>query len=98
LRIEWTDTARDHLLQLDQYLSERSPSGADRVVDRIYEVVQSLDRFPLTGRQGRVSGTRELVIPATKYIVAYRIVDEVIHILAILHGAQRWPGHFKKEK
>jgi plasmid stabilization system protein ParE len=66
---------------------ERNPSGADRVVDRIYEAIESLDRSPIIiGRLGRVFGTRELVIPETKYIVTNRIVDEVIHILAILYG------------
>jgi addiction module RelE/StbE family toxin len=60
----------------------------------VQAMIRSLT-FPIIGRLGRVSGTRELVIPETKYIVAYRIVDEVIHILAILHGAQRWPRHFK---
>jgi toxin ParE1/3/4 len=43
------------------------------------------------GRKGRIEGTRELVISRTPYIAAYRIVDENIRILRILHGAQQWP-------
>lgn len=64
------------------------------MVDRIYEVVGSLDRFPLAGRPGRVKGTREIVVTATNYIVAYRVSKEAIHILAVMHGAQRWPRNF----
>jgi toxin ParE1/3/4 len=94
LRIDWTETAQSHLLNLDAWLFERSPQGADRVVDQILAVIGSLDRFPLAGRQGRVAGTRELVIPSTNYIVAYRIHADTIQILAILHGAQRWPRSF----
>jgi toxin ParE1/3/4 len=96
LKIEWTETAQSHLLLLDNYLFERSPAGADRIVDRILEIVGSLDRFPLTGRPGRVAGTREMVVPSTSYIVAYRIHNEAVHVLAIMHGAQRWPGFFDK--
>ena len=50
--------------------------------------------FPLSGRDGRVDGTRELVIPGTQYIVAYRVVDSGVEILAIMHGARQWPEKF----
>jgi toxin ParE1/3/4 len=97
LRIEWTGTAKRHLSQLDAYLYERSPDGADRVVDRIYEMVSSLSRFPRIGRPGRVAGTREMVVPYTNYVVAYRLLDEVVQILAVMHGAQRWPRNFDRQ-
>ncbi len=35
-----------------------------------------------------------MVVPSTSYIVAYRIHHEAVHVLAIMHGAQRWPGSF----
>lgn len=96
MRIQWTDTARSHLLHLDAYLSERSTAGAERVVDRIFDFVGSLDRFPLAGRPGRVPGTREIVVTSTNYIVAYRIDDQTVQVLAIMHGAQRWPASFSE--
>jgi toxin ParE1/3/4 len=37
-----------------------------------------------------VSGTRELVIPKTPFIVPYRLQQNVIQILRDYHGAQRW--------
>ncbi len=43
------------------------------------------------GRGGRVPGTRELVISRTPYIV---VDADKVTILAILHGAQRWPEAF----
>jgi toxin ParE1/3/4 len=94
LKIEWTKAATAHLLGLDAYLYEHSPAGADRIVDAIYEAVGRLEQFPFLGRQGRVAGTRELVITTTRYIVAYRIRNETVQILAVMHGAQRWPRRF----
>ena len=44
------------------------------------------------GRTGRVAGTRELVI--APYVIAYRSRKSVIEILAIIHGARRWPDSF----
>ena len=40
---------------------------------------------------GRVVGTRELPIARTPYLAAYRIIDNTVIILRILHGAQQWP-------
>jgi toxin ParE1/3/4 len=37
-----------------------------------------------------VPSTRELVIAGTRFIVVYRITDNV-EILRVLHTAQRWP-------
>ena len=48
-------------------------------------------RFPEMGHPGRIDGTRELVISNTPYIAAYRIADNSVRILRVLHGAQQWP-------
>jgi toxin ParE1/3/4 len=40
------------------------------------------------------SGTRELVISRTPYIVAYTVLADEIVILDVQHGAQEWPGSF----
>jgi toxin ParE1/3/4 len=96
LTIEITPVAQRQLLHLDAYLSERSIAGADRVVDRIFEQIERLSQFPFLGQPGRVAGTRELVVTATNYIIAYRLVDETLQVLAVLHGAQRWPKHFSR--
>ena len=59
---------------------------------RIREAIASLASFPNVGRQGRVSGTRELTVPP--FVVAYRINDGHVDILAVLHGARMWPSSF----
>lgn len=43
------------------------------------------------GRAGRVSGTRELVVSGTPYIVVYKAHRNVLRILRVLHGAMMWP-------
>lgn len=52
--------------------------------------------MPLLGRAGRVSGTRELVVPGLPYVVVYLLegddLDGVVAILRIIHGAMRWPS------
>ena len=76
------------------YAQQDSEKAAKRLVKRIFSGVGMLTRYPLAGRAGRVQGTRELVVAGTPYVIAYRIHREEIQILAILHGAQRWPTTF----
>jgi plasmid stabilization system protein ParE len=45
----------------------------------------------MSGRSGRVPGTRELVISDTPFIAPYAIDRDRIVILAVYHGAQQWP-------
>ena len=43
------------------------------------------------GRQGRIDGTRELVIHGLPYIIPYRMRHGRVEILAVIHAARRWP-------
>jgi toxin ParE1/3/4 len=65
--------------------------AARRVAISIYERLSALMEFPEQGRQGRKSGTRELIFTGLPYLAIYRIRGDAVEILRILHGAQNWP-------
>jgi toxin ParE1/3/4 len=92
--IQWTQRARRQFLTIIDSVLEENPAAAERVYDAIMDSVSRLVTFLEMGRRGRVPGTRELVIASQPYIVAYRIRGQTIHILAVLHGAQKWPDRF----
>jgi toxin ParE1/3/4 len=69
-------------------------NAAKQLVARIFSAVGMLTPYPLAGREGRVQGTREFAVARTPYVIAYRIRQDQIQILAVLHGAQRWPTTF----
>jgi toxin ParE1/3/4 len=58
----------------------------------ILRASEGLRVFPERGRPGRIEGTRELLIPRSRFVVPYRIVGCEVQILAILHGGRAWPG------
>ncbi len=94
MRIIWTARALRHLRSVRACIAVDSPDAADTQVTRISRDVENLTSFPELGRPGRRAGTRELVVGRTPYIVPYRLRGEIIEILAVLHGRQRWPDSF----
>jgi plasmid stabilization system protein ParE len=92
--VVWTSLAREQLADLHEYIAESSESAADQQVAILLYATNNLSGFPEMGRPGRRRGTRELVVSGTPYIVAYRIRPTVIEILAVIHGARRWPRSF----
>jgi addiction module RelE/StbE family toxin len=91
MTIHWTARARRQFLAILDHLLAENPAAAEGVYDAITTAVARLAEFPEMGRRGRLGGTRELVIPSQPYLVAYRIQRRAIQILAVLHGAQKWP-------
>ena len=52
--------------------------------------VELLAGLPNLGCSGRVSGTRELVVPGTPYVIPYRLRGDRLDVIAVFHGRQRW--------
>jgi len=94
VKLEWSEAAQADRDAIYDFIDANNPRAAIAVDDRIEEAVERLIRFPMSGRIGRMDGTRELVIDRTPYIAAYRVADETVRVLRLLHGAQEWPDDF----
>jgi toxin ParE1/3/4 len=94
VKIGWTEVAISHLRAACDYVAADNPTAAEEVLRRIFSAAEFLVQHPNLGRMGRVEGTRELVITGTPFIVAYRTRGGGVEILAVLHGARKWPGDF----
>lgn len=94
MHVIWLPRARDDLQAIEDYIAEDNPRAADLVTETILAASRTLREQPSAGRPGRVSGTRELVVPTTPYLIAYTAVERRILVLAVLHGARKWPESF----
>jgi plasmid stabilization system protein ParE len=94
LKLFWTPRAYNDLIQICDFIGSENITAAKRMITRIRIATQKLAEYPHIGRNGRVDCTRELVVPASPYIVVYRINGAIVEILSIIHGARRWPDHF----
>ncbi|PYX29588.1 MAG: type II toxin-antitoxin system mRNA interferase toxin, RelE/StbE family [Acidobacteria bacterium] len=94
MRVRWLRAALSNLDAEADYIAQDNPAAADDLVSAIVEATERLKRYPALGRPGRVTGTRELVVPGTPYIIPYRIRTGVVEIIRVFHAARRWPRQF----
>jgi len=91
MHLEWARPALKDIREAGDFIASDSPHAAERMAERIQEAVEYLLEYPNMGRPGRVSGTRELVVSGTPFVVVYRAETTTIQILRILHHARNWP-------
>jgi toxin ParE1/3/4 len=97
VKLVWSAFALSDRDEIYDFIESESPRFAAVTDKRIADSVRLLLDFPeggRVGRVGRVKGTHECVIPRSPYFAAYTVTGEVIRILRVLHGAQRWPEAF----
>lgn len=91
MRVRWLRKALRNLDDEASHIAADSPDAAQLVVQRVLEAVAMLPEQPGMGRPGRVSGTRELVVLKTRYVVPYRVRGQTIEILRVFHTSRRLP-------
>jgi addiction module RelE/StbE family toxin len=85
-KIVLTDKADSDLETIFEHYE--SALGADKAEDIIRRVLQSLEQlevFTGMGRPSQVPDVRELVITSVPFIAPYRVVQEEIQVLRVLH-------------
>ena len=90
--VRWTRHALRRLDEIGACIAHDRPEGAARAISRIVVATDSLAKNPGLGRQGRLPGTRELVLADIAYLIPYRVDRTQIEILTVLHAAPRWPS------
>ncbi len=91
MRVKWLRKALRNLDEEARYIASDNAAAAQLVVQRVMHTVDLLAAQPALGRPGRVPGTRELLVPKTRYIVPYRVQGDVVEILRVFHSSRRLP-------
>ena len=89
IQVVWTDQALADLVSIRDYIARDAPGYADVVVDRIFESVERLADFPLSGRvvpELQDESIREVILGA--YRIVYRIRVSTAEIATVFHSAR----------
>ena len=95
MRLVWTRPALADVLHIRDHIAADSTRYARIVAERIVSSVDRLSTFPLSGRV-----VPELADPMLRevinapYRIVYRVRDDVLAILTVVHAAQQFPTEF----
>ena len=95
MQTKWLRRALRDLDEIATFIAADSPPAATQVIGEIVRQVDLLADQPALGRPGRVPGTRELVIIGLPFIVPYRVRNDTVELLRVMHGARQWPAGFR---
>ena len=87
--IKWTQTAKDDLQGIWDYISRDSVYYADKFTDELVSAVEVLEVFPEIGRiipEIGDSDARELI--RGSYRIMYLIRGDYVFVTQIIHGAR----------
>ena len=87
MKVVWLPRAIANRDALIDHIAEANVTAAIEHDERIEVLTNQLED---QGRPGRKSGTRELVINRTHFILVYRIKASSIVIVRLLHTSQAW--------
>ncbi|MFV0547209.1 MAG: type II toxin-antitoxin system RelE/ParE family toxin [Limnobaculum xujianqingii] len=87
--VEWTEEAQEELWTIINYIDDRNSQAALHLYRDIITSAEMLLPYPYMHRQGRILGTREIVVHPN-YIVVYRVTS-CVEIISVLHARQEYP-------
>lgn len=90
-RVFWSARAERDLDSASDFIADDNLDAAERLIQTVERAAEKLGDYPLMGRTGKLSETRELSVPGQPYFLVYRCTEQGVEILRVLHGARDWP-------
>ena len=84
-------SARAQLAEIFDYIEQENPRAAREVQATIKSSIELLGRFPFSGRATDEPGVRVLTIIRYRHRAFYRLQQDDVLILRILHAARNEP-------
>jgi len=89
IEIQFRQEAIDDIWSIYNYIARDSINSAAKILNRIYKTCLTIQLFPEAGRKSRVADIYEFVIPTTRYILVYKVVNSRIEVIAVLHSSKK---------
>jgi plasmid stabilization system protein ParE len=89
-----TPGALADLDRLDQFLRQRNPAAADRMLTAIINALTRLTSHPLSGRPLPASPLRALIVRFGKggYVCLYEVRDHMVLVARVFHAREDRSG------
>ena len=89
MKLFWTETAKQDLIEIRQYISADNPTAAKRWIDRLRQRVRNSLHAPLAGRMVPEIAREDIwELIEGNYRIVYRVLDDRIVVLTVFEGHQ----------
>lgn len=88
MEIIYTNEAIDDIDNIHDYISKDNFRAADKLLNRIYNVIDLISKNPYIGVVGRVENTREFFTPYSNYFIVYTVDNNILTIVNIINMAK----------
>lgn len=88
VKVRYTRRAAQQLESVLAYIDQRSPQGAQRVMDRLEAAIELLTNHPQGGRLTGKRDMRRVSANPYPYVIFYRATDAELVIHGIRHAAR----------
>ena len=98
-RLIWTEPALADLEAIADYIALDNPAAACRLVQRVFESVERLERFPSSGKRPPEmsrSPYREIVVTPCR--VFYRVEGDAVFLLYVMRAERLLRRFLLKER
>lgn len=96
-RVKWSEPALDDLENIAAYIAKDSPIYASTIVREVRDAARSISFMPLRGRmvpELEDETVREIFV--RQYRLVYRIKQDGIYLIGIIHGARDLGALFRR--
>jgi len=98
-RVEILESAWRDLEEIaDYHLLMAGPNSAKKITDRILDALERLETFPLSCPyvpDNELKGQDYRMLVCDQYLCIYRLIDDVVYVYHIAHGATEYGNLFK---
>ncbi|MFQ6002223.1 MAG: type II toxin-antitoxin system RelE/ParE family toxin [Candidatus Zixiibacteriota bacterium] len=88
-KVRWSKDSIEDLKEICEFIALDSPYYAKIFKDRVFEMVEHLERYPEIGRQVPESDhpkVREIIYKG--YRIIYQIKEGYLEIITVIHGSR----------
>ncbi|MCC5614966.1 type II toxin-antitoxin system RelE/ParE family toxin [Nostoc sp. CHAB 5836] len=88
--VSWTSQALTDVEAIGDFIARDAPSFAQVFVDRVFQSVERLQQFPLSGRvvpEIAQEDIREIIFGS--YRIVYLVSDDQVNILTVFHSSRQ---------
>ena len=99
--IQILDPAQNDLEEIAHlYMALAGPVSARKITDKIFDALECLKRFPLSGplmRDPELGALEYRFLVVGKFILIYRLIGEIVFVYHIFDGRSDYPVLFRSE-